>query len=82
MDAEQGHRFFRSWLPLAREAGPFVTLLVVVAMIISTWWFAGWLRDCADRNRLLADKLVTQQETFQREVLLRLAHCPPTGAPR
>jgi hypothetical protein len=64
-------------LPLAVQAGPVMTLAMACMLVISSWWFAGWLRECADRNRLLATELVTQQKEFHAEVLLRLAHCPP-----
>jgi hypothetical protein len=71
----------KSWLntlmPLFREAGPVMTLAMAIMLAVSTYWFAGWLRDCADRNRILATELVTQQKEFHAEVLLRLAHCPP-----
>jgi hypothetical protein len=77
MSPQEGHKWFTSWLPLAVQAGPFMTLVMAVILVITTWWLAGWLRECADRNRLLGDKLITQQQAFHAEVMLRLAHCPP-----
>lgn len=80
MSPESGHRWFSSWLPFAREAGPFMTLVMAVILVISTWWFAGWLRECADRNRLLGERLVQQQERFHGEIMLHLSRC--AQAPR
>jgi hypothetical protein len=74
----------RSWLqtllPLAQQGGPIVSLLLAVVMCVSLWWMSGWLSACIERNREMSAQLVTQQEKFHTEILLRLAHCPP--APR
>jgi len=76
----------RSWLqtllPLAQQGGPIVSLLLAVVMTISLWWMGGWLRDCIEHNRVLGAQLVSQQEKYHTEILLRLAHCPPATAPR
>ena len=77
MSPESGHRWFTAWLPMAREAGPFVTLLLAIALVVSLWWGIGILRECVRHNRELGAKLVAQQEKFHTELVLRLAHCPP-----
>ena len=77
MSPEQGHKWFTSWLPLATAAGPFLTVGLAVVMCVSLWWMNGWLSECIDRNRLLTTQLVSQQEKFHAEIMLRLAHCPP-----
>jgi hypothetical protein len=71
------HKWLTSWLPLAREATPFMTVLLAVILVVSTYWLVGHLTDCVNRNRLLTDKLLTQQQEFHRELLACLAHCPP-----
>lgn len=74
-------RWLQILLPLARDGGPIVSLLLAVVMTISLWWMGGWLRDCIEHNRVLGAQLVSQQEKYHTEILLRLAHCPPQ-APR
>jgi hypothetical protein len=74
----------KSWLntlmPLAREAGPVMTLAMAIMLVISSWWFAGWLRECADRNRVLATELVSQQKEFHHEMRL-LINCAKGSNP-
>jgi hypothetical protein len=77
MSLDNAKGWLHTLMPLMREAGPFMTLSMAVILAISTWWFAGWLRECADRNRVLATELVSQQKEFHAEVLMRLANCPP-----
>lgn len=67
--------WLQTLLPLAREAGPVMTLVMAVMLVVSSWWFAGWLRECTDRNRVLGTQLVTQQEKFHAEILLHLSRC-------
>jgi hypothetical protein len=71
------HKWFTSWLPLAREATPFMTVFLAVILVVSTYWLVGHLTACVDRNRLMTDKLLTQQQEFHRELMACLAHCPP-----
>jgi hypothetical protein len=71
------HKWFTSWLPLAREATPFMTVLLAVILVVSVWWFVHKLEDCVERNRVMTDRLLVQQETFHRELMACLAHCPP-----
>jgi hypothetical protein len=71
------HRWLQTLLPLARDGGPIVSLLLGVLFVASLWWGLGALRECVERNRMLGEKLVTQQEKFYAEVMLRLAHCQP-----
>ena len=74
----------KGWLqtlwPLAQQGGPVVSLVLAVLFVASVHWGLGALRECVDRNRLLGEKLVTQQEKFYQDIMIRLAHCPP--APR
>ena len=71
----------KGWLnvlwPLAEKGGPIVTLMLLFILIISTWWLAGWMHDCVDRNRALTEKLLAQQAAFYQELRLSLAHCEP-----
>ena len=75
--SEAGHRWLKTWLPVAQSGGPFLTLGLAVVMCVSVWWFAGWLRECVDHNRELAAQLVTQQQAFHAEMRLSLVHCQP-----
>ena len=75
MSLDNAKSWLNTLLPLAREAGPVLTLTMAVMLVISTYWFAGWLRECADRNRVLGERLVTQQERFHGEIMLHLSRC-------
>ena len=81
MDAEHGHRFFRSWLPLAREAGPYVTVFLAMILVVTTWWLVGHLTDCVEQNRLMTTRIVEQQRQHSEQLAL-LWRCPPAPAPR
>jgi hypothetical protein len=70
-------RWLQTLLPIAQQGGPVVSLLLAVVMTISLWWMGGWLRECIEHNRALGAQLVSQQEKYHTEILLRLAHCPP-----
>jgi hypothetical protein len=50
---------------------------MAVILVVSVWWFVHKLEDCVDRNRLMTDKLLSQQHEFHRELMACLAHCPP-----
>ena len=75
-------RWLQMLWPLAQQGGPVVSLLLAVVLTISLWWMGGWLRDCIEHNRVLGAQLVSQQEKYHTEILLRLAHCPPASVPR
>ena len=75
MSLDKAKSWLNTLLPLAREAGPVLTLAMAVMLVISSWWFAGWLRECADRNRLLGERLVQQQERFHTEIMVHLSRC-------
>lgn len=74
----EGHRWFTSWLPLAKEAGPFLTVCLAAILVITTWWLVSKIDDCVERNRMLSDTLVAKQESMYQHILLRLANCQPT----
>ena len=77
MSPDNARGWLQTLLPLAQQGGPIVSLLLAVVMSISLWWMGGWLRECIEHNRALGAQLVTQQEKYHTEILLRLAHCPP-----
>jgi hypothetical protein len=62
-------------LPLMREGGPVLSLLLALLLALLLWYGGGLLRECVERNRRLGDQLVTQQEKFHAEVLLHLRGC-------
>lgn len=74
-EPEQVSRWVKALWPIADRAGPALTLALLVAMLISTWWLTGWMRECVDRNRALTEKLLAQQQAFYQELRLALAHC-------
>ena len=74
---QEGHKWFTSWLPLAVQAGPFLTVGLGVIMCVSLYWMNGWLSDCIAHNRQMAAQLVNQQKEFHSEILTRFIHCPP-----
>jgi hypothetical protein len=73
-DAKHWYDFF---LPMAQQGGPLLTLLLALLFCGSLYWGLGMLRECVNRNHVLSERLITQQEKFHQDVLLRLAHCPP-----
>lgn len=77
MSPDHARGWLQTLLPLAQQGGPIVSLLLAVVMSISLWWMSGWLRECIEHNRVLGAQLVSQQEKYHTEILLRLAHCPP-----
>ena len=77
MSPDNAGGWLKTLLPLAQQGGPIVSLLLAVVMSISLWWMGGWLRECIEHNRVLGAQLVSQQEKYHTEILLRLAHCPP-----
>jgi hypothetical protein len=78
-EPEQVSRWYSTFYPMAVQGGPLLTLLLAVLFAGSLWWGMGMLRECVTRNHVLSERLITQQEKFHQDVLLRLAHCPPTG---
>jgi hypothetical protein len=76
-EPEQVSRWYRMLYPMAEQGGPLVTLVLAALFIGSLWWGMGMLRECVTRNHVLSERLITQQEKFHQDVLLRLAHCPP-----
>jgi hypothetical protein len=75
----QVSRWYSTLLPIAREGGPLVTLVLALLFVGSLYWGLGMLRECVNRNHVLSERLITQQEKFHQDVLLRLAHCPPAS---
>lgn len=73
----QVSRWYNALYPMAQQGGPLLTLLLAVLFAASLWWGLGMLRECVNRNHVLSERLITQQEKFHQDVLLRLAHCPP-----
>ena len=74
---ESTSRWYQTLLPIATAGGPILTLALALMLVVTVWWLVGNLRDCVDRNRLLGERLVTQQETFHRELLVHLQRCQP-----
>jgi hypothetical protein len=74
---EATSRWYQALLPMAQRGGPVLTLALLIALIISVWWLAGWMHVCVERNRALTDKLLTQQQALYQEMRLALAHCQP-----
>lgn len=77
---EGARGWLQTLLPLAQQGGPIISLLLGVLFVASTWYGLGVLRECVQHNRVLNERIVTQQQQFLSEVRLLLAHCPP--APR
>ena len=71
--SDEAHRWFTSWLPLAVQAGPVLTLAMAVILTISIWWMNGWLTVCIDRNREMAAQLGISPRTVEshRENLMK-----------
>jgi hypothetical protein len=69
--------WYHALLPMAQQGGPLLTLVMALLFAGSLWWGLGMLRECVTRNHVLSERLITQQEKFHQDVLLRLAHCPP-----
>jgi hypothetical protein len=74
----QVSRWYQALWPIAERGGPVLTLLLGLMFAGSLYWGMGMLRECVTRNHVLSERLITQQEKFHQDVLLRLAHCPPT----
>jgi hypothetical protein len=60
---------------MAQRGGPVLTIGLLIALIVSVWWLAGWMHVCVERNRALTDKLLTQQQALYQEMRLALAQC-------
>lgn len=71
----------RGWLglvmPLLQQAGPVLSLALLLALVLSLWWLTGWMHTCVERNHALTERLLTQQQAFMQELRLSLAHCQP-----
>ena len=76
-EPEQVSRWYQALYPMAEKGGPLLTLFLALVMLVSLWWLNGWVNICVERNRALAEKILTQQQTFYQELRLQLAHCPP-----
>lgn len=77
MGPEDAKHWYNALLPMAQQGGPLLTLVMAVLFTGSLWWGLSLLRECVNRNHVLSERLITQQEKFHQDVLLRLAHCPP-----
>jgi hypothetical protein len=73
----QARHWYDALLPIAQRGGPVLTLALLIAMCLSTWWLTSWVHDCVDRNRQLTERLMTQQQALMQELRLSLAHCQP-----
>jgi hypothetical protein len=78
-EPEQVSRWYQALWPIAERGGPVLTLLLGLLFAGSLWWGMSMLRECVNRNHVLSERLITQQEKFHQDVLLRLAHCPPAS---
>jgi hypothetical protein len=74
-EPEQVSRWYQVILPMAERGGPLLTLLLALLFAASTWWGLGMLRECVNRNHVLGERLITQQEKFHQDLLLHLTHC-------
>jgi hypothetical protein len=74
---DQAKGWLSTFLPVAERAGPALSLILALLLAGSLWYGLGLLRECVERNRTLAAQLVTQQETFHRELLVYLQRCQP-----
>jgi hypothetical protein len=74
---EEARHWYDFFLPLAERGGPILTLLLGMILLVSLWYGLRVLRECVVHNRMLNERLITQQEKFHQDLLLRLAHCPP-----
>jgi hypothetical protein len=79
MGPDDARHWYDALLPMAERGGPLLTLLLAVMFAGSLWWGLSLLRECVNRNHVLSERLITQQEKFHQDVLLRLAHCPPAS---
>lgn len=77
MSPDDAKHWYDALLPMARQGGPVLTIFLLIALVVSLWWLIGTLHDCVDRNRLLGERLVEQQQRFYQDVMVRLVHCKP-----
>jgi hypothetical protein len=78
-EPEQVSRWYSIFYPMAQQGGPLLTLLLGIILVVSLWYGLRVLKECVVHNRQLNERLITQQEKFHQDVLLRLAHCPPAA---
>lgn len=74
-DRAQG--WLRLIFPVLQQAGPALSLALLLALALSLWWLTGWMHTCVERNHALTERLITQQQTFMQELRLALAQCHP-----
>lgn len=60
---------------MAERGGPVLTISLLIALLITTYWLTSWMHDCVDRNRQLTERLLTQQQAFYAEVRTAITHC-------
>lgn len=75
MSPQDARHWYDVFLPWAEKGGPLLTLLLALMFALTLWYGLAALRDCVNRNRALAERMLAQQETFHRDLLLALAHC-------
>jgi len=75
MGPEEVKHWYDAVMPAMQRGGPVLTLGLLIAMILSTWWLTSWMHDCVDRNRQLTERMLTQQQAFYAEVRVALANC-------
>ena len=82
MTPDGARRWYDALVPMANQGGPVLTLVMTLALVFSMWWLGGWVRECVEHNRSLAQQLVTQQQAFHTELRLFLTQCQGAGQGR
>lgn len=60
---------------MAERGGPLLTLLLALLLLVSLWYGLRVVRECVEHNRLLNERILTQQQAFYHELRLALAQC-------
>jgi hypothetical protein len=79
MGPEDAKHWYDFFLPLAERGGPLLTLLLGLILLVSLWYGLRVLRECVTHNRLLNERILTQQQAFYQELRLALVHCQPAA---
>jgi hypothetical protein len=76
---ESTTRWYQALLPILQAGGPVLTLLLGIILVVSLWYGLHVLKECVAHNRLLNERLLTQQQAMYQEMRLALAHCTPAA---
>lgn len=73
---ESAGRWLSTIMPVLERGGPVVALLALLIGGGTVWYLLGVLDRAVQRNHVLVERLLTEQERHRAE-LLRYVHCPP-----